>query len=103
MQKVSHILTQIRGPFKVASERPEIHGEREVGCRVMKRVDSRQTAQAPTPPPQVLTGCVRDLRFRTLFCKTGIMLSATYWSHYDRQMRVHWDHCDGQIRVLNSW
>ena len=69
----------------------------------MKRVDSRQNAQAPTSPPQVLTGCVHDLRFRTLFCKTGIMLSATYWSHCDGQMGVHWDHRVGQIRVLNSW
>lgn len=67
-------------------------GEREVGCRIMKQVDSTQTAQAPTPPHQVLTGCTRDLRFRILLCKTGIMLSATYWGH-----------CDGQVRVPSSW
>ena len=100
MQKVSHILTQIRGPFKVASEVPKMHGGKESWLRVMKEVDSRQNAQAPTPH---LTGCVRDLRFRTLLCKTGIMLTATYWSHSDHQMGVHWDHCDGQIRVPNSW
>lgn len=86
-KRVSHILTQTMGPLKLAFE-----GEMQGGKGSWLQSAEAGGLKAGYPglthhQLKALTGCVCDLRLRTLLHKMKIMLSAIYWGHCDGQMR----------------